>query len=65
MTAFYRILAWLLGVKPVRQPEFDPTVKYGPALTREQQEAINGGECAAKKIGVGRLARWTVQPLLS
>ena len=41
MTAFYRILAWLLGAKPVRQPEFDPTVKYGPALTREQQDAIN------------------------
>jgi hypothetical protein len=41
MTAFYRILAWLLGVKPVRQPEFDPTVKYGPAPTQAQQDAIN------------------------
>ena len=45
MTTFYRILAWLLGgVKPVRRPEFDPTVKYGPALTREQQDAINQSE---------------------
>ena len=44
MTTFYRILAWLLGVKKVRRPEFDPTVKYGPALTREQQDAINQSE---------------------
>ena len=29
MTAFYRILAWLLGIKPVRRPEFDPA-SYDP-----------------------------------
>ena len=44
MTTFYRILAWIMGIKQVRRPEFDPASKYGPALTREQQDAINQSE---------------------
>lgn len=30
MTTFYRILAWLLGIKLVRRPEFDPASYYLP-----------------------------------
>jgi hypothetical protein len=30
MSVFYRILAWLMGIRPVRRPEFDPASYYPP-----------------------------------